>query len=125
MVILPNENGIFVKKDDGTEVRYHLFDEYEIHENVLPPGATQPWHYHTVVEEVIYIISGRMTVYWKEDDAPVQEVATPGQIVRVEDTPHTLGNPFPEPCAFVVFRFIPSGIPNQHLIKRDKILCES
>ena len=124
MKILSETDGIFVKRDDGTEIRYFIFDEYEIHENVLPPNTTQLWHYHTAVEEVIYIYSGRMAVYWKNGDSTEQETVVPGNIVRVENTPHTFANSSSEPCVFIVFRFIPTGVPNQHLIKKDKVLCE-
>ena len=53
-------DAINVVKEDLTAVNYYLFDEYEIHLNVLPPHTIQPWHFHRQIEEVIVVIKGKM-----------------------------------------------------------------
>ena len=65
-----------------------------------------------------------MTAFWKENDVTQQRLATKGNILRVENTPHTFQNLSSAPCVFIVFRFIPTGVPTQTKIKQDKTVCE-
>ena len=123
MQILSPQDGIFVKKDEGTEVVYHLFPEYEIHYNEVPSGTTQLWHHHKKVEETLFIFSGEIEAHWRdENDKELSQIAKAGDLIRVENTPHTFINNSKEKCVFLVFRFVPMGIDNREVMKNDKYL---
>ena len=83
MNIIPKSDGIFVKKDEGTEVVYHLFDEFEIHHNIVPAGTKQQWHHHKVIEEALFIVDGKLEARWKEDGALKTQIVQSGDLVRV------------------------------------------
>lgn len=123
MQILSRQDGIFVKKDEGTEVVYHLFPEYEIHYNEVPAGTVQHWHHHQKVEETLYIISGELEAYWRDENGQkFSQVVKAGDLVRVEKTPHTFINSSKNKCIFLVFRFVPTGVDNREVMKNDKYL---
>jgi uncharacterized RmlC-like cupin family protein len=122
MKIISRGDGHFTKKSDGTEVVYHVFSEFEIHYNELPPATIQQWHHHNIIEEVLYIISGKVEAMWHENgEARVQTVTT-GDIVRVQNTPHTFTNPTNETATLVVFRFVPTGGDKREIFLNDKHL---
>jgi len=114
--------GIFVVKPEGTRVTYYLFPEYEIHYNELLPNSVQQWHHHTVIEETLFVISGEIEIRWLENDTVVAEKIQHGDVVRVEDTPHTLANLSDTAATFLVVRLILSGKDNREVIKHDKYL---
>ena len=122
MKIISQSEGIFKKKDDGTEVIYHIFPEYEIHYNEVPDNTTQVWHHHKLIEETVCIISGEIEIHWKENNKSFSQTVKKGDIVRVENTPHTFINSSNEKCIFIVFRFIPTGNDKREIIKNDKYL---
>ncbi|MDR2063583.1 MAG: cupin domain-containing protein [Candidatus Nomurabacteria bacterium] len=122
MEILHRRDGIFSKKIEGTEVTYHLFDEFEVHENEVPPGTIQSWHHHDIIEEILYIISGSMKAHWKDGGKEFKEKVRRGDVIRVGNLPHNFVNTSNRTCRFVVFRFVPTGESKKDLIKNDKIL---
>lgn len=122
MEILAEKDGILVQKEDGTKVIYHIFTEHEIHFNEVPSHTTQLWHHHKVIEENIFIISGEMEVQWKEDNEFHSKKVTFGNLIRVENTLHTLVNSSDNSCSFIVFRFLPTGVMTQQIIKNDKYI---
>ena len=93
--IYDTTDSIYVEKDNRTKVNYYIFDEYEIHLNTLPPHAIQEWHRHQKIEEVIFVISGKLKILWKEEDQNVR---------------------------FLVYRMVPDGIDKKNIIKNDKEL---
>ncbi len=113
---------IAVTKPEGTRVAYYLFPEYEIHYNELPPNSVQPWHHHNAIEEIIFVVSGEIEVRWLEDSVIVTDKVHHGDMVRVEDTPHTLANSSDSAATFLVVRLVLSGKDNGELIKADKYL---
>jgi uncharacterized RmlC-like cupin family protein len=114
-----------VKKDNGTDVNYYIFDEYEIHLNTIAPGSVQEWHYHTKIEESILVIKGKLYCKWIEDDMEKSRYIYPGELVRVMKSVHTFENDTDEPVEFTVFRFAPTGENKRELIKNDKVIVES
>jgi len=52
----------------------------------------------------------------------VEQVINPGDVVQVDDTPHTFSNPFQTVCKMVAFRFVPKGEDQREVIKSDKVL---
>jgi uncharacterized RmlC-like cupin family protein len=122
MKIITRKEGIFVKKEEGTKVIYHIFSEFELHYNEVPAGTKQLWHHHEVIEEVLYILSGKLEVHWREGSEEFSEQVEVGDVIRVENTPHTFTNPSKNVCTFVVFRFVPNGVNKQEMIKNDKYL---
>ena len=67
-------DAINVVKDDGTKVNYYLFDEYEIHLNVIPPKTKQVWHFHQNIEETILITKGEIEVNYLENNQIKKEI---------------------------------------------------
>lgn len=122
MKIIPLAQGVFKKKDDGTEVTYQIFPEFEIHYNTLPPKTEQVWHHHQTIKEIICLTSGEMEVFWKENNKTVSTLVKTGDTIDVENTSHTLKNNSQEECQFIVFRFVPSYKDNREIIKNDKII---
>lgn len=122
MKITKQNQAISQIRDDGTNINYYIFDEYEIHAAILPVGIKQPWHHHTKQSEVIYVISGQIQFHYFDGQQKQIMVLHPGEVVEVEDTPHTFSNPFDQPCQMMAFRFIPTGKKTQHIIKSDKVL---
>ena len=120
MQIISRSAGILVEKKEGTRVVYHIFPEFEIHYNEVPPGTTQAWHHHDVIEEVLYILSGELEAHWKEEGKAFKQIVKVGDVVRVENTPHTFINPSNSLATFVVFRFVPDGTDKRCIIKNDK-----
>ncbi len=122
MEIIKRNQGISVIKQEGTEVIYYIFPEYEFHYNEVPPHTTQHWHHHNIIEEVIYLISGELEAYWLENGEKVSQTLHAGDIVRVENTPHTFINSSSSVATFLVIRLILTGKDNRELIKSDKSL---
>jgi len=120
MQIISRNAGILVEKEEGTKVIYHIFPEFEIHYNEVPAGTKQAWHHHDVIEEVLYILSGELEAHWKEEGKAFKQTVKVGDVVRVENTPHTFVNSSSDSVFFVVFRFVPDGTDKRHIIKNDK-----
>jgi len=116
------KQGIAVAKPEGTRVTYYIFPEYEIHYNELLPTTVQPWHHHNAIEETIFVISGEIEVRWLENGTIVTEKVHQGDIVRVEDTPHTLANLLDAVAIFLVVRLVLSGKDTREILRTDKHL---
>lgn len=122
MEIIKRVQAIAQEKPEGTNVLYYIFPEYEIHYNEILANSIQQWHHHNIIEETIYIISGEVTFHWLENDGERSENLYAGDIVRVENEPHTLENHSGLPATFITFRLVLTGRDNRNLFKNDKAL---
>lgn len=122
MKITERESAVNVKKPDGTNLTYYLFDEYEIHFNELEPGCIQPWHHHETIWETIYIIEGELTLKWKDKQENSEQILHPGDVAEVEDSPHSLSNQTKELSKFIVLKQVLSGENHREIFKKDKIV---
>lgn len=122
MKIIRKEQGISVKKPEGTSVVYYLFPEYELHYNEVAPETIQQWHHHEVIEETIYMISGELEAHWIKNGDKVLQVIRSGDIARVENTAHTFINSSSTVATFLVVRLILEGKDKSEIIKNDKYL---
>lgn len=122
MKITSKKEAINRTRDDGTNISYYIFDEYEVHYGELPPSITQLWHHHEIISESLYIIEGKALLHYLENDEKKEREIIPGEVVQVEDTPHTFSNPFEDTCKMVAFRFVPDGVNKHEIIKTDKVL---
>lgn len=120
MQIIRQTDGISVEKKDGTRVIYHIFSEFEIHYNNIPPLTQQDWHRHEVIEEVLFLISGKLEVVWNEKEKIKKEFVNTGDIIRVEKSLHSINNPTLQEATFLVLRFVPDGKDKRSIIKSDK-----
>jgi uncharacterized cupin superfamily protein len=110
------------QRDDGTMVRYYVFDEFEIHDDELPPATVQEWHHHERIDEVLYVVSGILEVKWLDGSSTRAELLHAGDAVRVGTAAHTVANPTDASTRFVVFRMVPAGIDRRETIRNDKVL---
>lgn len=120
--IYDTADSIYVEKDNKTKVNYFIFDEYEIHLNTLPPHSVQEWHKHHQIEEVIFVISGKLKILWKEQDQTECRTVSEDSIVRVKNSIHTLENDSDQDVRFLVYRMVPDGVDKRNIIKNDKEL---
>jgi len=112
---------IFRDKGNGTKVRYHIFPEYEVHENEIAPQSTQEWHHHKRIVEALYIKSGSIEAHWVDSDESRKFTAlSEGDMIDVGATVHTFKNLTDEPCHFLVFRLVSDGIDKREIIKNDR-----
>ena len=114
------EDAIFCEKENKTKVHYFLFDEYEVHYNVIPPKSIQEWHRHTRIEETIFVLSGQFQMKWKQKDEMKIKTVSKNMLIRVKKSIHTLENPFEEEAVFIVFRMVADGKNKKEIIKNDK-----
>jgi mannose-6-phosphate isomerase-like protein (cupin superfamily) len=122
MKITTKQEAISVRRKDKTNISYYLFGEYEVHDGLLPHGAIQPWHHHDLINETLFIAEGKAMLHYLHNNKKLQRIVTSGDMIQVENTPHTFSNPFPKTCRIIAFRFIPQGLDHSVLIKNDKIL---
>lgn len=122
--IIQLEDSISVVKENRTRVNYFLFDEFEVHVNVIPPGAVQEWHFHSKLEESILILDGKLLFSWTSQGHSNSRLLEKGTLVRVKDSVHTFSNASDKDTSFVVFRFIPDGTSKHELIKNDKTIVD-
>ena len=120
--IYDTADSIYVEKENHTKVNYFIFDEYEIHLNNLPPHSIQEWHKHNSIEEVIFVISGKLKILWKEAEQTECRIVSENSIVRVKNSIHTLENESDEDVRFLVYRMVPDGVDKRNIIKNDKEL---
>ena len=119
---LRENDAITIHKDNGTDVSYYIFNEFEIHMNKISPKSIQEWHYHSKIEESLMIIKGELTCRWLEYDKERSKRITAKEIVRVGNSTHTFENETDEEVEFIVFRFVPNGIDKREIIKNDKVV---
>ena len=117
-------DSINVKKTNGTEVNYYIFDEYEIHLNKISPFSVQEWHYHSEIEETILVTKGTLCCRWIEGNEEKSRNINHGELVRVKKSVHTFENTTDKTVEFTVFRFVPTGENKRNIIKSDKIVVE-
>jgi mannose-6-phosphate isomerase-like protein (cupin superfamily) len=113
-------DAIFRDKGDGTTVSYYLFDEYEIHVNVIEAGTVQGWHHHDRIIETLYVTAGSIEARWLDNGHVVTRRLDRGDMVTVGASVHTFANPFDHPAEFLVFRLVPDGTDKRDLIKNDR-----
>ncbi|MDD8048239.1 MAG: cupin domain-containing protein [Thomasclavelia sp.] len=114
------KDSIYVEKESGTNVNYYIFDEFEIHINVLKPHTIQEWHYHSYIDENIVVTKGKLHCRYIEDNKEKDVYIGKNEVLRVLHSTHTIENDTDEEVEFIVFRFIPQGKDNKELIKSDK-----
>jgi hypothetical protein len=115
------EDAIYADKGNGTQVYYHIFDEYEVHANVIAGGGEQEWHHHLLIIETICVTAGELVAFWQKSDGNIdQATLRKGDVFDVGGTVHTFRNESLEPCEFLVFRLVPTGVDKRELIKADR-----
>lgn len=119
-----HSDAIHVHKENGTDVSYFIFDEYEIHRNIMKAHTIQEWHYHSKIDESLFVVKGELTAYWIEEGHKKKEIIHPNEIVRVKQSVHTFENETDEDIEFIVFRFVPDHVDKKDIIKNDKFLWE-
>lgn len=122
MKITPQSKAINKIREDGTAISYYIFPEYEVHYGELPPGITQPWHHHEIINETLFVTEGKVLLHYLKDGIRTEQEVLPGDVVQVGDTPHTFSNPYQDTCKMVAFRFVPDGEDKHETIKNDKVL---
>lgn len=122
MKITHQSDAIHRLREDGSDIHYYIFNEYEVHYGELASGVEQPWHHHQVISESLYIIEGQVMLLYTQDGKKIEQVVRAGDLIEVEDTPHTFINPFDTVCKMLAFRFVPKGENNHEVIKNDKVL---
>ncbi|RKD30801.1 hypothetical protein BET01_05660 [Lacrimispora algidixylanolytica] len=116
------EDSIYVEKKNGTRVNYFIFDEFEVHENVISPKSAQEWHMHRAIEEVLVVTSGEITIRWKDEGGIYRETASKDTVIRVRNSIHTIENRMDQEATFLVFRMVPEGKNKRDIIKNDKVI---
>jgi len=122
MKIVTREKSLFVSKPEGTNVRYYLRDEYELHYNEQMPGSTQTWHHHEKILENLYLIEGELTAEWKVGDKIEKQVVKAGDLVETENTPHTFINHTDKIVKFIVIKQVPTREDKSDVLKTDKVI---
>ncbi|MFH0863520.1 MAG: cupin domain-containing protein [Candidatus Gottesmanbacteria bacterium] len=120
MEIYRHSDAKTIEKKLGTQITYHLFDEYEVNVNIIPPNSSQDWHFHKIKEEVILVIDGSIDVEWKENEQEFLEKLSKGDLVRVEKSPHRFVNSYSEECRFICFKLVLSGKNQRETLAGDK-----
>lgn len=121
MEIIHPSGAIHREKLDGTRIDYYFQPEYEIHYSQIPPGTVQEWHQHNIVEEAILIVEGQLEIRWVADKIVKKAKVKNGDLIRVENTPHTFANITAKDAVFVVFKAILKGEDNSKIFREDKI----
>lgn len=123
--IISESDAITVTKDDGTQVSYYIFPEFEVHANTIVAGTVQNWHYHKAIEEIIFVTSGQIEALWLDENKhKSSKTLNPGDLCRLGSSVHNIANNTKETATFLVYRYIPTG-KNQHtLIKGDRYPAE-
>ena len=121
--ILHEDDSIYVKKDNGTEVNYFIFNEAEIHLNKILPHTVQEWHFHSKIDENLLITKGKLLCKYKDINGSIKtEYAEKNDVIRVHNSVHTFENDTDETVEFVVFRYVADGKDKREIIKSDKTI---
>lgn len=118
--IYTKDDSITVKKENGTEVSYFIFNEYEIHLNKIPPNSIQEYHKHTKIEETIVVTEGEICIKWLENNEVHSKKLIKDTVARVKQSIHTITNPTNLEATFIVYRMVPTGEDKRDIIKSDK-----
>ncbi|WP_206911686.1 hypothetical protein IGL98_002384 [Enterococcus sp. DIV0840] len=119
--IMTKNDSIFAKKEDGTNVNYYIFPEFEIHLNSVPGNTTQGWHTHQSIEEILVITDGQIRVETIADGKKSHKDCQKGDVIRMNSSLYRILNLQNTEATFAVFRFVPQGMDNREIIKNDKI----
>lgn len=119
-----SDSVISVSKENGTDVWYYLFNDFEIHYNEIHPKTHQEWHAHKDVDEILFIISGTICYQWKEDTVIKDICLSEKEMVRVNRSIHRLENKTTQVVSFVVFRKKIGCHDDRELFKNDKQIFE-
>ena len=111
-----------VSKPEGTNVRYYLFKDYEVHYNDQAPHTIQTWHHHEKLWETIYIIEGELTAHWRDGNEAKSQLVSSGDLIETERSAHTFSNDSDKVVRFLVIKRMPSGEDQSEILKTDKIL---
>ena len=122
MKIVQREESLSVSKPEGTNVRYYLREEYELHYNEQVAGSTQTWHHHEKILESLYIIEGELTAEWKVGDKTEKQIVKAGDLIETENTPHTFINHTDNIVKFLVIKQVPTGEDKRDVLKTDKVI---
>ncbi|MBW4844776.1 MAG: cupin domain-containing protein [Lachnospiraceae bacterium] len=116
------ENSLYNQKENLTKVNYFIFDEYEIHFNIIPSKTSQEWHMHREIEEALFVISGEILVRWKDNNIIREKLVSKNSVIRVKNSIHTVENRTNEEATFLVYRMVPDGTNKRDIIKNDKVI---
>jgi uncharacterized cupin superfamily protein len=122
MKIVTREESLSVSKPEGTNVRYYIRKEYELHYNEQVAGSTQTWHHHEKILESLYIIEGELTAEWKTGDKIEKQIVKAGDLIETENTPHTFVNHTDNVVKFLVMKQVPTGEDKRDVLKTDKVI---
>lgn len=122
MKIIPAKDIPSAQKPEGTDVRYYLFKDYEVHYNEQTPHTTQTWHHHEKIWETLYIIDGQLTAMWRENGEEKSQVVNAGDLIETERSPHTFSNESDKTVRFLVIKRMPSDQDFSEVLKTDKVL---
>lgn len=121
MEIVHQSDAIHKEKPDGTRVDYYLQKGYEIHYNEIPPGTVQEWHSHELVEEVVFMTDGELTLKWMDGKTKHEAMVHKGDFIRVENSLHTFANNSKKDVFFIAFKIVLDGKDSSKIFKEDKI----
>lgn len=116
------ENSLYNQKENLTKVNYFVFEEYEIHFNIIPSKTSQEWHMHREIEEALFVISGEILIRWKDNNIIREKLVSKNSVIRVKNSIHTVENRTNEEATFLVFRMVPDGTNKHEIIKNDKVI---
>lgn len=122
MEFYQTKDSIEVHKENGTDVNYFIFNEYEIHYNKINPHTCQEWHFHSQIEETLLVTKGELICYWIENGEKKEHKAVENEIIRVKNYTHTFANESDNIAEFTVFRFVHDGVDKRDIIKSDKTI---
>ncbi|KKP48376.1 MAG: Cupin domain protein [Candidatus Woesebacteria bacterium GW2011_GWA1_33_30] len=122
MKIIKKSDAIHVDKPEGTKVDYYLRNEYEVHYNEQVAGSTQTWHHHEKISETLFIIEGKLTAKWRENNEEKTQIVSAGDLIETENTSHTFINHTDKVVKFLVFKQVLSGQNKIELLKTDKVV---
>ncbi len=111
-----------VVKPEGTDVRYYLFKDYEVHYNDQAPHTTQTWHHHEKIWETLYIIDGELEAQWRDGEEERSQIVRAGDLIETERTTHTFSNNTDTVVRFLVIKRMPSAEDHSEVLKTDKVL---
>ena len=122
MKIIKAEDSDHVAKQEGINVNYYLFKDYEVHYDEQVPNTTQPWHHHEKIWETLYVIEGELTARWKDNGEEKSQIVQAGDLIETEHTPHTFSNDSTQTARFIVIKHIPSNEDHSETLKTDKVI---
>ena len=111
-----------ISKPEGIDVRYYLFNDYELHYNEQAPSTTQSWHHHEKIWETLYIVEGSLVVEWREGGEVHSNVVSKGDLIETGRTPHTFINKSDKTVKFIVIKRIPSDQDFREIFRNYKVL---